>query len=245
MLKSGFLPMQDWTEIINSMSEVITIHDRDFNIIYANTAAINMLRLPSIKHNNVKCFYYYHGTESPPENCVSCRSLKTKRPSTVEMFEPHLQRFIEIIAIPRLNGRRKVIGLIHIVRDITRRRKVEAALEDRVLANIKTNIRPYIRKLKDITKVPEHLNYVNILEANLNTIISSFTLKASSKHFNLTPAEIHVSNLLREGRQSKEIAEILNISFETVNCHRQNIRKKFGLSNSKVNLRSFLLSLSD
>jgi DNA-binding CsgD family transcriptional regulator len=52
-----------------------------------------------------------------------------------------------------------------------------------------------------------------------------------------------VASLIRDGKSSKEIARILNISINTVHTYRFNIRKKTGVKNNKVNLRSFLKTL--
>ena len=60
----------------------------------------------------------------------------------------------------------------------------------------------------------------------------------------LTPQEIQVASLVKDGKASKEIAGILNVSETTVHFHRKNLRKKFGLSNSQTNLRSYLISIS-
>jgi DNA-binding CsgD family transcriptional regulator len=59
----------------------------------------------------------------------------------------------------------------------------------------------------------------------------------------LTPREIDVGTLVREGRTGKEIAEVLNISVSGVDFHHKKIRKKLNLANTKSNLRSYLLSL--
>jgi DNA-binding CsgD family transcriptional regulator len=91
----------------------------------------------------------------------------------------------------------------------------------------------------------DELVYLNILEANLNEIISSFSYRLSSGGISLTPKEIKIANLVKEGKQDKEIMEILNISLETVKTHRQNIRKKLGIYNKRTNLRTYLLSLSE
>ena len=117
---------QDWEDTFNSIPDMITIHDRDLNIIHANTNAAEMLHLPIIDPGRInKCYKYYHGTENPPEGCPSCDCMNTGTAVTYEVFEPHLNKFIEIRAIPRINNSNKLIGLIHIVRDISNRKKIE------------------------------------------------------------------------------------------------------------------------
>jgi DNA-binding CsgD family transcriptional regulator len=69
-------------------------------------------------------------------------------------------------------------------------------------------------------------------------------LSALKSHFqNLTPAEIQITNFIKEGLTSKEIADILNVAEKTVEIHRYNIRMKLGIKNKKINLRSHLLSV--
>ena len=60
----------------------------------------------------------------------------------------------------------------------------------------------------------------------------------------LTPAELEVAQLLRDGKTSDEIAELLNISVPTVSSHRSSIRRKLGLVNKSVNLKSYLRSFN-
>ena len=85
--------------------------------------------------------------------------------------------------------------------------------------------------------------YLSVLESNLNDTVSSFAYKLSSKHSSLTPAEIQIAHLVRDGRTTKEMAEFLNVSRRTIDSHRQNIRMKVGLHGKKANLRSNLLSM--
>jgi PAS domain S-box-containing protein len=120
----------DWEEIFNGITDMITIHDTDFNIIHANKAAKELLKLPFLGLNRrIKCYRYYHGKDSPPEGCPSCKCLKTGKPANFEIFEPHLNMYIEIRAMPRFNSRNQLIGLIHIARDVTRRKQAEAELQ--------------------------------------------------------------------------------------------------------------------
>ena len=53
-----------------------------------------------------------------------------------------------------------------------------------------------------------------------------------------------IANLIRDNKSSKDIAEILHMSVNTVFFYRKNIRDKFGLRNNKTNLMSYLQSLS-
>lgn len=121
----------DWEDTFHAIPDSITIHDKDFNIIYANKAARKMLKLPAFDHHFAhKCYIFYHGTEQPPEGCLSCASLKTGKPANFEMFEPHLDTYIEIKGIPRLDRNNKLIGLIHIARDITERKEAEKEIQN-------------------------------------------------------------------------------------------------------------------
>ncbi len=122
---------QDWEGIFNTITDMITIHDRDFNIIYANKAAKDILGLPHIEINKkIKCFHYYHGTICPLEGCPTCNCVKTGEPAVIELFEHHLSKNIEIRAMPRFNSQNQIIGIIHIVRDITQRKQSEEQLKD-------------------------------------------------------------------------------------------------------------------
>ena len=115
-------------------------------------------------------------------------------------------------------------------------------LGDNVLSNVKELISPYLDRLKKSRLNPNQQTLVNILDSNLSNMISPFISRLSSQYFNLTPGEVRVANLVKEGKTNKEIAEILCISKNTVLFHRYNIRQKLGLKNQKKNLRSHLLS---
>ncbi len=126
---------------------------------------------------------------------------------------------------------------------LKRRDEDKTEVEERVLLNVKELVVPYAEKLKKTSLEKKQIAYLNVLESNLNNIISPFTYKLSSKYLGLTPKEIHIANLVRDGKTAKEIAGLLNVSVRTIESHRKSIRAKIGLKNSKVNLRSRLLSM--
>jgi PAS domain S-box-containing protein len=117
-------------------------------------------------------------------------------------------------------------------------------LEERVLSNVKTAILPHIEKLKSGAITRDQRNCLGIIETQIREIVSPFLHKISQQYFDLTPQEIQVADLVREGRSSKEISGLLSISTRTVDCHRNSIRKKLGIKLRQTNLRSFLMRLS-
>jgi DNA-binding CsgD family transcriptional regulator len=120
----------------------------------------------------------------------------------------------------------------------------KAELEQNVLLNIKQMVFPYLDKLKTTGLKQKESTYVKIIENHLNEIISPFLQRLSAASIFLTPQETQVATLIKDGKTSKEIADILNVSETTVHFHRKNLRTKFGLKNRKANLRSHLMSLS-
>jgi DNA-binding CsgD family transcriptional regulator len=60
---------------------------------------------------------------------------------------------------------------------------------------------------------------------------------------NLTPEELRVAVLVRNGRTTKEIAEILSLAKGSIDIHRNNIRRKLGLNGRKTGLQSHLETL--
>jgi PAS domain S-box-containing protein len=116
-------------------------------------------------------------------------------------------------------------------------------LEQKVLLNVREMIEPYLTKLKKTKLDDLQKTYVGIIESNLNDIISPFVCGSSINLLPFTPTELQVANLVKQGKTTKEIASILNLSAKTIEFHRDNIRKKLGIKNRKINLRTHLLSL--
>lgn len=110
---------KDWELTFNTIPDMVTIHDKNFTIIQANKTAKKMLKLPSNFHEPIQCYQYYHGKDYPPEGCPTCDCLRKEKTGTFETFEPHLDRYLEIRAMPRYDENNEFAGLIHVARDIT------------------------------------------------------------------------------------------------------------------------------
>jgi len=123
------------------------------------------------------------------------------------------------------------------------REKDRRELEKNVLVNVRKLVMPYLEELSFRNLDQRSQNLLEIVHQRLEEIISPFLNRLTSMNRLLTPREIDVAALVREGKTSKEIAGLLNISVSAVDFHRKKIRQKLKLTNEKSNLRSYLLSL--
>jgi PAS domain S-box-containing protein len=148
-----------------------------------------------------------------------------KREAELEIQSQHLQE---------VNSALKVL--------LKQREADKKELQENIVANVKELVLPYLDKLERSKLDDRQKSYINVAQTNLNDIISPFLGSLPAKYLKLTPMEVQVANLIKHGKTTKEIAELLNLSVETIRFHRKNIRKKFGISNKKANLRTYLLS---
>ncbi len=116
-------------------------------------------------------------------------------------------------------------------------------LEERIAANFRELVRPLLEKLKTSGLNDRQQAFVEIAENELNNILAPFLRKVSAGHYKLTPSEIQVANFVKHGKSTKEIANLMNLSAKTVQVNRNNIRRKMGIINKKINLRTYLLSV--
>jgi PAS domain S-box-containing protein len=177
-----------------------------------------------------------------------------------------------VIKVPLRDGLDNIIGICGIYRDITERKKFEAELikqareledynaalrillknrdqeraevERKILSNIHELVFPYLDKIKRHPDSPTSSQYIDIIEKTLEEITSSFAHHLISKQLSMTSREIQIANLIREGKTTKDIAKVLNLSLKTIEFYRNSIRAKLGLKNRKSHLRSHLLGLS-
>jgi PAS domain S-box-containing protein len=127
---------------------------------------------------------------------------------------------------------------------LKQREEDKVELEEKVLLNVRELVLPYLEKLKMKKLGEKERAYIGIMESNLNDIVSPFVHGLSSKLIKLSPTELQVTNLIKQGNTTKEIAEIMNLASSTIDFHRNNIRKKIGIKNKRINLQTYLSSYS-
>ncbi|MEI7989008.1 MAG: LuxR C-terminal-related transcriptional regulator [Chloroflexota bacterium] len=258
--------------ILNSIQDGVSVLDRDLRIRYVNTSMRHWYSNDSDILGK-KCFKIYHNRPDPCDNCPILKAIDIKSPVIGIVKYSILgsdKGWQELFAIPILDLQDNVLGVLEYVRDITFQYKMENELSD-ILQRFETlekkneaisqllsqrrqereqleqtivqNLEKYIRPSLEVLKSKTESQDVELIEGLIEEIVYPITRKRSSSLDQLSSRELQISTFVKEGKSSKEIADLLCISTKTVAFHRAKIRKKLGLNDddgNKLNLRSYL-----
>ena len=120
--------------------------------------------------------------------------------------------------------------------------KTETDIQERVVSNLRSNILSIVDMLKQQPLTTNTLELVGLLETTTYNLAHPFARNLESQLLKLTTREIQLANFIRLGKSTKELMVLLDLSARTVESHRNNLRKKLGLNNKKINLRTYLNS---
>lgn len=116
-------------------------------------------------------------------------------------------------------------------------------IEEKVLFAVHEMVEPYMEKLEKSPLNDYQQSFLNIIRTNLSEIVAPFMKDLGHKYFRLSPAELNIANLIRLGTSTKDIADQLKMTKRTVDFHRDRIREKIGIKNTKSNLKAVLQDL--
>lgn len=131
------------------------------------------------------------------------------------------------------------------LKNLLDQREIEKkAIEEAMVDNLKRFVFPYLDELDTSSLDLRVSSYLGIIRTNIENLISPIAKRLGGVYHELTPAEIKVADLIRQGQPTKTIASILNTSPSTVEKHRNSIRKKLKILNTKTNLNTHLNAIS-
>ena len=128
-----------------------------------------------------------------------------------------------------------------LARNIDKKKK-EA--EQKTAHTVLTKIIPIINDLKKEKGIQKYLAEIEVLGAYIKGLAPESDLH-NKIVISLSATEMRIAALIKNGMASQRIADILNISLETVKTHRKKIRRKLDIRNSSANLTSYLQSVMD
>jgi len=151
-----------------------------------------------------------------------------------KLAEGELKESERILLEQRLALEQKNMALREVIEQIEVKKRM---IRDEISANLNELVMPILQKLR-LAGAPSE--YLDLLQHHLEQISGAFGLALTKKRSILSPREIEICSMIQGALTSKEIAQLLNISYQTVEKHRRNIRKKFGIDTKQINLSSYL-----
>ena len=152
-----------------------------------------------------------------------------------ELQENHRQLLMERKALQEANAALRIV--LSNIEDEKKR------IYEYIQLNIDKVIMPILHALTPAIAINKK-QYIEILKTNLEEITAPYTNKILNKFRALTPTEVNICNMIRNGLRTKEIASLRGVSAATINRHREHIRRKLNITNQQVNLMTYLQSLS-
>jgi PAS domain S-box-containing protein len=125
--KLGFAA-QEWRTTFDSITDMISIHDKENRILRVNKAVADMLKTTPKELIGKSCHVLMHGTKEPPANCPHLLTLKTGKPASIEIYNPFLEATFHESTSPIFNEKGEVTGTVIVTRDVTKQKRIEEQL---------------------------------------------------------------------------------------------------------------------
>jgi PAS domain S-box-containing protein len=119
---------KEWQNTFDSITDLISIHDTNYNIIKANRAFEKHFGLSAKEVINRKCFEVFHGTGIEMTNCPHKITTAKNLPATEDVLDPKTNRILRVSTFPYYSPEGEFIGSIHIAKDVTEEKEKEMRL---------------------------------------------------------------------------------------------------------------------
>jgi PAS domain S-box-containing protein len=264
---------ESYCDLLRALPDAILVADAEGRIVFANPVAADLLgaeRADSLLGRSLRQFLAPAGGDGPDEvgGTATLRQIVRldSRAVEVEMLQVPiqfdgslctLQVFRDITSRLRAEQARRDLERALAV-SATKIEKLNDALttvlehreqeSQRQLAGVRATLEQlvlaHLAHLKTMPLGPDQRTILEVIEANLRDVTSSFARDLDSESKNLTPTELQIADLLRQGKRTKDIARLLRVTHSAVTFHRNNIRAKLGLTRRPINLVSYLRTMT-
>jgi PAS domain S-box-containing protein len=119
---------EEWERTFDAVPDLVALIDRDHRIVRINKAMADSLGVSPEKAAGMKCYEIVHHSSDPPLRCPHAMLLKDGKEHVEEIHEDNLGGSFLVSTSPLCDAEGRLIGSVHIARDITERRRIETAL---------------------------------------------------------------------------------------------------------------------
>jgi len=120
--------------------------------------------------------------------------------------------------------------------------RAKESIEEQISIKLQELVNPYLTLLLHSSVNEKQAETIRIIQAHIDSLTHQFSPKARKIMLKLSPRESMITDLVRQGKTSKDIAEILHIGLRTVETYRNNLRKKLGINKKKISLQTYLVN---
>jgi DNA-binding NarL/FixJ family response regulator len=113
-------------------------------------------------------------------------------------------------------------------------------MEDNIMQQVHKLLLPCLKNVLETRLEPKQRLGIEAALSHLDHITSCFAKKLASPSLGLSTRELQIASMINQGLSSKEIAESLHMSLDTVSFHRRNIRRKLGITDTNTSLATHL-----
>ena len=121
--------LSEWEVTFNAAKDSTMLIDDKFKIFKANLATERFLS----KHLNEilgkTCYELVHGTDKPPDICPLKMAKHTKKHEGIELYVPEKNVWLSATVDPILDDKGNLTCAVHIIKDITERKKAEGKIK--------------------------------------------------------------------------------------------------------------------
>ena len=120
---------KEWENTFDSITDFVSIHDLEYNILKVNTALAKRLNIPQEELLGKKCYEIFHCSSTYHSDCPHKKTLETMTPCSKDIeFSGSIAGTYTISASPVFDENKKLIGTVHYCKDITEQKKLREQL---------------------------------------------------------------------------------------------------------------------
>jgi PAS domain S-box-containing protein len=119
---------REWRLTFDSITDLISIHDKENRFLRVNKAVADMLNTTPKELIGKYCHHVMHCAKTPPANCPHLQTMATGKPAVLECFNPTLEAHIHESTSPLFNEKGEITGSIIIARDVTLQKRIDEQL---------------------------------------------------------------------------------------------------------------------